>query len=77
MNRKIKLIWAFKGIETLETAKRHCEDLEAFAKSKTLHFYEVGVREINEFFTETFIVVDEVDMKIYRDALKPQRAELA
>ncbi len=76
MNRKIKLIWGFKGIEVLNTAKNHSEDLKEFSISKNIHFYEIGFKSINEFSAESYIVVDEVDIKVYRDVLKPQRAEL-
>ncbi len=76
MNRKIKLIWEFKGIEVLNTAKNHSEDLKDFSITKAINFYEVGVKEINEFSAESYIIVDEKDILIYRDLLKPQRGEL-
>lgn len=77
MNRKIKLIWDFRGPEALETAKHHCIHLKEFAQIDNLHYYEVNHKELNEMLSIAFIIVDEKDMKIYRDALKPHRGELA
>ncbi len=77
MNRKIKLIWDFKGPDGLETAKHHCIHLNEFAKAESLNFYEINHQSLHELHATAFIVVDEADMKTYRDALKPHRGELA
>ena len=77
MNRILKLIWDFKGPDGLGTAKHHCVHLKEFASREQLHYYKIDCKEISELHTAAFILVDEVDMKIYRDALKPHRGELA
>ena len=77
MNRKIKLIWDFHGEVALETAKHHCVHLKEFAAVENLDFYEADVTQIHEMQSIAFIVVDEKDMKTYRDALKPHRGEIA
>ena len=77
MNRKLKLIWDFKGSISLNTAKHHCIHLKEFAQIEKLHFYEIEHLEISEMHSIAFITVDEKDMKIYRDTLKPHRGELA
>ncbi|MBA6155919.1 hypothetical protein H3Z83_05215 [Tenacibaculum sp. S7007] len=77
MNRKLKLIWDFKGPDGLETAKHHCVHLKEFAQIDSLPYDEVDFKEINPMHTIAFIVVDESNMKIFRDALKPHRGELA
>jgi len=77
LSRKIKLIWDFKGPDGLETAKHHCVHLKEFAQMENLNFYEVNHTELNEMHTIAFIIVDEVDMKTFRDALKPHRGALA
>ncbi len=77
MNRKIKLIWDFKGPDALETAKHHCVHLNEFTQIENLPFYEVNHQEINEMHTVAFIVVNEQQMKVFRDALKPHRGVLA
>ncbi len=77
MSRKIKLIWDFKGPDGLETAKHHCVHLKEFAQIESLPFYEVENTRLNEMHSVAFIIVDEANMKIFRDALKPHRGELA
>lgn len=77
MERKIKLIWDFKGPDALETAKHHCIHLKEFAQLENLNYHEVANNQLNEMYTIAFITVDESNMKIFRDALKPHRGELA
>lgn len=77
MNRKLKLIWDFKGPDGLETAKHHTIHLKEFAQMEKLNYHEIAHQTLNEMHTIAFVVVDEVDMKVYRDALKPHRGELA
>ncbi|NCT08538.1 MAG: hypothetical protein GW772_00410 [Flavobacteriia bacterium] len=77
MNRKIKLLWDFRGEDASETAKHHTIHLKEFATLEQLHFYEIDVSETNPMLVSAFIVVDETDMRTFRDALKPQRGEIA
>ncbi len=76
MDRKIKLIWDFRGPDAKETAKHHTIHLKEFATIEKLAYHEIDIKELNPMLCTAFITVDEVDMKIYRDALKPHRGEL-
>ena len=77
LERKIKLLWDFRGPDALETAKHHTIHLKEFASIENLPCIEIGVIELNPMLCAAFIVVNESDMKVYRDALKPHRGELA
>ncbi|WP_445748778.1 hypothetical protein [Polaribacter sp.] len=77
MSRKIKLIWDFRGEDALETAKHHTIHLKEFASLEKLHFYEINILEKNPMLVSAFIIVNETDMKTFRDALKPHRGEIA
>ena len=77
MDRKIKLIWDFRGPEALEIAKHHCIHLEEFAVKEKLTYYEISSNSISEMYCIAFITVDEKDMITFRDALKPHRGEVA
>ena len=77
MERKIKLLWDFRGSDALETAKHHTIHLKEFAAIENLPFYEIDIKEQYPMLCAAYIVVSESDMKVYRDALKPQRGELA
>lgn len=76
MERKIKLIWDFRGPDALATAKHHTIHLKEFATIENLTYHEIDTKEANPMLCAAFIVVDEQDMKVYRDALKPHRGEL-
>ena len=77
LERKIKLLWDFRGSDALETAKHHTIHLKEFAEIENLPFHEIDIKEQNPMLCAAYIVVSESDMKVYRDALKPQRGELA
>ena len=77
MNRKIKLLWDFRGPDAKKTAKHHTIHLKEFAIIEKLNFHEIDTQEKNPMLCSAFIKVDEKDMKIYRDALKPERGEIA
>lgn len=76
MSRKIKLFWDFRGPDAKETAKHHTIHLKEFATLEKLIFHEIDIQEKNPMLFSAFITVDEKDMKIYRDALKPHRGEI-
>ena len=77
MNRKIKLVWDFKGPDGLETAKHHCIHLKEFAAIDNLPFHEVAHETLNDMHSIAYIIVDEAHMRTFRDALKPHRGLLA
>ncbi|MDT0552900.1 hypothetical protein [Urechidicola vernalis] len=76
MSRKIKLIWDFKGPVCHKTAEHHAIHLKEFAQMENLPFYDIGFIEISEMHAITFVIVDNPNMKTYRDTLKPHRGEL-
>jgi hypothetical protein len=77
LERKIKLIWDFRGPESLKIAEHHAVHLEEFAGKEDLFFHEIAAVELAELYSIAFITVDEKDMLTYRDALKPHRGEVA
>ena len=77
MSNKIKLLWDFRGPDAKKTAEHHTIHLKEFAALRKLDFYEINISEINPVLSAAFIIVDESNMKIFRDALKPHRGEMA
>ena len=77
MNRKLKLIWDFRGPSSQKTAEHHCIHLKEFAQIEKLHFYNIDFTILSEMHTIAFITVDEINMKPFRDVLKPHRGQLA
>ena len=77
MQRKIKLIWDFRGPEAFEIAKHHCVHLKEFAEKENLDYHEISTNKVSDLYCLAFITVNEKDMLTYRDALKPHRGEVA
>ncbi len=77
LNRKIKLIWDFRGPDVLEIAKHHCVHLSEFSEKENLKQHEISTDQISEMYSIAYITVDESELIIYRDALKPHRGEVA
>ncbi len=75
--RKIKLLWDFRGPDAKEMALHHAKHLKEFAAIENLAYHEVNYTELNPMFCSAYITVDESHMKVFRDALKPQRGEIA
>ncbi|MFY7810915.1 MAG: hypothetical protein ACOVQ2_04205 [Flavobacterium sp.] len=73
--RKIKMIWDFRGPEGLEIAKHHQKHLNEFIQLEKLDSI-AGFQEINEVFAIAYMIVEEKNMILVRDTLKPHRAEL-
>lgn len=76
-NRKIKLIWDFKGDDGEQTAKHHIIHLQEFSVKEKLILTEVGVEKLNESHYVAFLNVMESEVFTVRDALIPHRAEIA
>ena len=78
IGKKNKIIVGFqRSGRPRDTAKHHTIHLKEFATIENLPFHEIDIKELNPMLCAAFIVVNESDMKVYRDALKPQRGELA
>lgn len=76
MERKIKLIWDFRGPNALKTAEHHCIHLKEFVAIEKLDYHEVNYYQLSEMQSIAFITVNECDMPTFRDTLKPHRGEL-
>ncbi len=77
MNRKIKVLWDFRGPDATKIAEHHKLHLQEYADQKELVLMDIGLEQHSEFFASAFITVNESDIIQVRDELKPQRAVLA
>jgi len=71
------MIWDFRNEEALTIAKNHNTDVQNFADIKNLPLIDSGTKKVSDFHSISFVVIDESNMKVFRDILKPHRAELA
>ena len=76
MNRKIKLIWDFRGPAAGKTAEHHEIHLKEFIAIEKLDLNITGFQHMNEMYSLAYRVVEEPNMITMRDALKPHRAEV-
>ncbi len=75
MDRKIKLIWDFRGPNASHTAEHYLIHLgEAQAGQEAR---DMGVQQINSMHSLVFMIVPESEMRAVRDRLKPHRGEVA
>ena len=74
--RKIKLIWDFRGEASAKTAEHHEEHIKQFLEKEKHLLNITGFEIINEMYATAFLVVEEKDMIMFRDTLKPHRGEV-
>lgn len=74
--RKLKLIWDFRGPEAESIATHHTIHLEEYVKAQQLSLKVFGSERISEAHAIAYIVVTESEMRPVRDALKPHRGQI-
>lgn len=74
--RKLKLIWDFYGPDATKIAQHHEIHLKEYIKIEGLPISITGFENLSDVHAIAFLVVDEVDMKPLRDALKPHRGQV-
>jgi len=74
--RKIKLIWDFRGPQAEITAKRHAHHLEEFTAAKALTLDHNGHEKISDMHRIAYMVAVESEMPEVHDALKPHRGQI-
>lgn len=74
MNRKIRLIWDFNGVDSEGTAEHHVKHLIQFMEREELECLRTAVFSANDMHHMACMTVCEKDVKIIRDTLKPHRA---
>jgi len=76
LERKLKLIWDFRGPTASKTAQHHEIHLKEYIVSEKLSIQITGFQDINEMHSIAYLVVTDSEMKPVRDALKPHRGTL-
>lgn len=76
LDRKIKLIWDFRGPAAQKTAEHYVVHLKEYIFNEELKYDIVDYKPINDMHSVVFLVVAEFEMPQVRDDLKPHRGEL-
>lgn len=77
MERQIKLIWDMHGQHAKGTAEHHAIHLKEYSEREKISTFDVGTENLSGMHSIAYMVVEEKDMITVRDALRPQRAEVA
>jgi hypothetical protein len=76
MERKIKLIWDFRGPASAKTAEHHEIHLKEYIAIEKLPLNITGFELQHEMHSIAYMVVTDDYMITVRDALKPHRGEI-
>lgn len=76
MERKIKLIWDFRGPAAAKTAEHHRKHLVEFVLVQDLGLGLTGFDHLSDLHSMAYLVVFESEMNMVRDILKPHRGEI-
>ena len=75
-DKKIKLIWDFRGTSARETALHHEIHLKEYILAEKLELNLTGHKELSDLHSIAYMVVNEKKMIQVRDALRPHRGEI-
>ena len=73
MEKKIKLIWQFNGMDSLKIAEHHLLHLNEYILREEIDVIDRGTELINEFSSISFIIIKNSLVEKLRDALKPHK----
>jgi len=75
MDKKLKLIWDFRGPDAAKIAEHHVIHLNEYLDAKQIDLKITGSENLNTMHSIAFMVVYQSSMIEIRDALKPHRGE--
>ncbi|HBU77224.1 MAG TPA: hypothetical protein DEF18_03910 [Muricauda sp.] len=76
LDRKIKIIWDFRGPTASHTAEHYLKHLKEFAEVEELKYDLEGLEHFSPTHSIAYLVVDEVELKEVRSILKPHRGQV-
>lgn len=76
MERKLKLIWDFKGPNAAHTAAHHLIHLNEFVARDGITSLGTGTEQLSDMHHIAYLGIEETHMPPVRDALKPHRGQL-
>ncbi|GLU45607.1 hypothetical protein [Allomuricauda sp. NBRC 101325] len=76
LDRKIKIIWDFRGPGAAKIAEHYKKHLEEFVMIEELKFDLSGVEHFGPTHSIAFLVVAEFELKEIREILKPHRGQV-
>ena len=74
--QKIKLIWDFRGSNTLQMAIHYNKHVNEFFELKNIDLIDSGYEIINESHHISYAIICKKDVNLVKQVLKPHRALL-
>ena len=74
VSRQLKMVWEFRGPTAEKTAEHHVIHLNDFFKMQDKTHLGTGVEVFSESAAIAFVIINEEDMALVRDRLKPHKA---
>ena len=74
--QKIKLIWDFRGSNTLQMAIHYNKHVKEFFESKNIDLIDSGHEIINGNYHISYAIIHKKDVNLVKQVLKPHRALL-
>lgn len=76
MGQKVKLIWEYRGPEAQQIAEHYEHHLVEFMEEHSLMYRIAGTESLSEMYSVAFMVVDESEIEMVRNILRPRKAVL-
>lgn len=76
MERKIKLIWDFRGPAAGKTAEHHEKHLKEYIALEDIDLNITGHHYLGDLHSYAFMVIGEGQLAKVRDSLRPHRGEI-
>lgn len=73
MQKRIRLIWDFRGAGASQTAEHYCAHLKEFPHQAGP--VEIGSKMLSEIHSIAYMDIPETALATFRDSLKPHRGE--
>ena len=77
MEKRIKFIWKFYGVEAKGTAEHHVIHLKEYCENNKFNSCESNIEDLEEGGTQAFLIIDEKDAITAHAFLKPDAAFVA
>ena len=73
MQKKIRVIWDFRGPAASQTARHYCNHLREYPLQPGP--LEIGSQDVSDIHSLAYMVIMETELAEIRDSLKPHRGE--
>jgi len=74
MNKKVKFVWDFFGLDAKKTAEHSLHHVEDFLIKSKINFHSKGFLQESSHHFYSFVVIEMEFLEIIKEKLRPHRA---